>query len=83
MNKQINDMDLLSQRNDCTLVFNEKSLKHALSKDLQMDFLKLSMRCKAVICCRTTSKHKAEASIIVNIKQLLDVMCYYVNTSVR
>ncbi|KAK3742317.1 hypothetical protein QZH41_018533 [Actinostola sp. cb2023] len=44
---------------DFGLVITGKSLVHALSKSLELDFLELACLCKAVICCRVTPLQKA------------------------
>ncbi|TQS39159.1 hypothetical protein Golomagni_00321, partial [Golovinomyces magnicellulatus] len=41
------------------LVIDGKSLTYALEKDLEKDFLDLSIMCKAVICCRVSPLQKA------------------------
>ncbi|POS86339.1 P-type ATPase-like protein [Erysiphe pulchra] len=41
------------------LVIDGKSLKYALEKNIEKDFLDLAMLCKAVICCRVSPLQKA------------------------
>lgn len=59
IHKKWYDLNLISL-NNYTLIIYGKSLKHAFSDDLKMDFLKLCINCKSVICCRISSKQKAE-----------------------
>lgn len=59
MYKKLFDLDLKSL-NNYTLIIYGRSLKHAFSNDLKMDFLKLCINCKSVICCRISSKQKTE-----------------------
>ncbi|KAE9524276.1 hypothetical protein AGLY_015315 [Aphis glycines] len=45
---------------NCTLIISGRFLKHALSSDLKMKFLKFCLNCKSVICYRISPKQKAE-----------------------
>lgn len=53
-------MDLTIQTNRSILIINGQSLNKALSTDLKIDFLKLCIKCKAIICCRISSTQKSE-----------------------
>ena len=45
------------------LVINGDSLVHALDPDLQDLFMEVSLKCKAVICCRVTPLQKAKGAV--------------------
>ncbi len=47
------------------LVIDGAALRAALHDDLKMLFLTVSVRCKAVICCRVTPSQKALVSVYV------------------
>lgn len=42
------------------LVIDGRTLDWALQEDLKINFLELSCRCKAVICCRSTPLQKSQ-----------------------
>lgn len=42
------------------LVIDGRTLNWALQEELKSDFLELSRRCKAVICCRSTPLQKSQ-----------------------
>lgn len=42
------------------LVIDGQTLDWALQEDLKSDFLEVSCRCKAVICCRSTPLQKSQ-----------------------
>ncbi|XP_068195693.1 phospholipid-transporting ATPase VD isoform X2 [Antennarius striatus] len=54
------------------LVINGSTLDWALQKDLKSDFLELSCKCKAVICCRSTPLQKSQ--VVRLIRDELGVM---------
>lgn len=56
-------MDLTVEKNNYTLIINGSSLHYALSNNLKMDFLKLCLKCKAVICYRISSIQKSEVKV--------------------
>jgi magnesium-transporting ATPase (P-type) len=45
---------------DSALVIDGRSLDYALTPDLKMDFMKIALECKSVICCRVSPFQKAE-----------------------
>uniref|UniRef100_A0A8D3APR0 Phospholipid-transporting ATPase n=1 Tax=Scophthalmus maximus TaxID=52904 RepID=A0A8D3APR0_SCOMX len=54
------------------LVINGQTLDWALQEELKSDFLELSRRCKAVICCRSTPLQKSQ--VVRLIRDELGVM---------
>ena len=44
---------------DFALVIDGKALGYALEDDLKLTFLKLAVRCRAVVCCRVSPLQKA------------------------
>ncbi|XP_041710882.1 phospholipid-transporting ATPase VD isoform X3 [Coregonus clupeaformis] len=48
-----------------TLVVDGRTLDFALQEDLKGDFLELSRRCRAVICCRSTPLQKSQVVRLV------------------
>ncbi|TMS21341.1 putative phospholipid-transporting ATPase VD [Larimichthys crocea] len=54
------------------LVIDGRTLDWALQEDLKSDFLKLSCRCRAVICCRSTPLQKSQ--VVRLIRDQLGVM---------
>ncbi|KAJ3043978.1 hypothetical protein HDV00_003505 [Rhizophlyctis rosea] len=53
------DKDALDQFEDFALVIDGKALGYALEDDLKLTFLKLAVRCRAVVCCRVSPLQKA------------------------
>lgn len=47
------------------LIVDGKTLKYALSHELQKDFIELCVSCKVVICCRVSPMQKAEVVELV------------------
>lgn len=56
----------------CILVIDGRTLDWALQEELKNDFLELSCRCKAVICCRSTPLQKSR--VVQLIRDKLRVM---------
>ncbi|KAF7646608.1 hypothetical protein LDENG_00184700 [Lucifuga dentata] len=54
------------------LVIDGRTLEWALQEELKSDFLELSRRCKAVICCRSTPLQKSQ--VVQLIRDQLGVM---------
>lgn len=54
------------------LVIDGRTLDWALQEELKSDFLELSYRCKAVICCRSTPLQKSQ--VVRLIREQLGVM---------
>lgn len=54
------------------LVIDGQTLDLALQEELKSDFLELSRRCKAVICCRSTPLQKSQ--VVRLIRDQLGVM---------
>lgn len=54
------------------LVIDGRTLDWALQEELKSDFLELSCRCKAVICCRSTPLQKSQ--VVRLIRDQLGVM---------
>lgn len=55
--------DLLARTSstpDSALVIDGRSLEYALTPDLRMDFMRIALDCKSVICCRVSPFQKAE-----------------------
>ncbi|KAJ8950664.1 hypothetical protein NQ314_007794 [Rhamnusium bicolor] len=52
--------DNLEKQNEIGLIIDGKTLKYALTCELRTDFLRLSISCKVVICCRVSPMQKAE-----------------------
>jgi phospholipid-transporting ATPase len=51
---------------DLALIIDGRCLMYALDpKKLRKTFLKLSMMCKAVVCCRVSPLQKAQVSIMI------------------
>lgn len=57
---------------DFILVVDGRTLDWALQEELKSDFLDLSRRCKAVICCRSTPLQKSQ--VVRLIRDQLGVM---------
>ena len=55
-----------------TLVIDGRTLDWALQEGLKRDFLELSCRCRAVICCRSTPLQKSQ--VVQLIRDQLNVM---------
>lgn len=55
----------LSSPADFILVIDGCTLEWALQEELKSDFLELSCRCKAVICCRSTPLQKSQVVRLV------------------
>ena len=55
--------------NDFGLVITGNALAHALDPDLQDLFVEVSLKCKAVICCRVTPLQKAKVVELVKRSQ--------------
>lgn len=55
----------MKKDNNIGLIVTGGTLKHALSCDLQSEFLDLAMSCRAVICCRVSPMQKAEVVELV------------------
>ena len=47
------------------LVIDGPCLRAAVAEECKMDFLKASIRCKAVVCCRVTPAQKAAVTLLV------------------
>ena len=47
------------------IIIDGKALSYALSKDLAAGFLKIGLRCKAVVCCRVSPLQKAQVTKLV------------------
>ncbi|PNH05393.1 Phospholipid-transporting ATPase 3 [Tetrabaena socialis] len=47
------------------IVIDGKALAYALSKDLSPAFLRVGLRCKAVVCCRVSPLQKAQVTSLV------------------
>eukprot|EP00292_Cryptomonas_paramecium_P002149 CAMPEP_0113680182 /NCGR_PEP_ID=MMETSP0038_2-20120614/11140_1 /TAXON_ID=2898 /ORGANISM="Cryptomonas paramecium" /LENGTH=1529 /DNA_ID=CAMNT_0000598461 /DNA_START=386 /DNA_END=4971 /DNA_ORIENTATION=+ /assembly_acc=CAM_ASM_000170 len=47
------------------LVIDGPCLRAAMEEDLKMDFLRASILCKAVVCCRVTPAQKAQVTLLV------------------
>lgn len=45
---------------ESALVIDGRSLEYALSPDLKLDFMRIALQCKSVICCRVSPFQKAE-----------------------
>eukprot|EP00102_Acyrthosiphon_pisum_P016390 XP_008187336.2 PREDICTED: probable phospholipid-transporting ATPase IA isoform X2 [Acyrthosiphon pisum] len=60
INQKIYNLGLTVETMNCTLIISGRLLKHALSSDLKMKFLKLCLDCKSVICYRISPTQKAE-----------------------
>ncbi|XP_060847824.1 probable phospholipid-transporting ATPase IA isoform X3 [Rhopalosiphum padi] len=60
INQKMYNLDLKVETINCTLIICGRFLKHALSSDLKMKFLKLCFNCKSVICYRISPTQKAE-----------------------
>ncbi|KAL4104648.1 hypothetical protein QTP88_019931 [Uroleucon formosanum] len=60
INQKIYNLGLTVETINCTLIISGRLLKHALSSDLKMKFLKLCLDCKSVICYRISPTQKAE-----------------------
>lgn len=58
--KNTNYYEFPVQNKDCILIINGCVLKQALSKNIKINFLKLCINFKSVICCRISSTQKAE-----------------------
>ncbi|XP_025203440.1 probable phospholipid-transporting ATPase IA [Melanaphis sacchari] len=60
INQKMCNLDLTIKTINCTLIISGRFLKHALSSELKIKFLKLCFNCKSVICYRISPKQKAE-----------------------
>ncbi|XP_060857421.1 probable phospholipid-transporting ATPase IA isoform X2 [Metopolophium dirhodum] len=65
INQKIYNLGLTVETMNCTLIISGRLLKHALSSDLKMKFLKLCLDCKSVICYRMSPAQKAEIVYLV------------------
>lgn len=72
IHKNLNDMDFTTQKNRSILIINGQSLNNALSTDLKIDFLKLCIKCKAIICCRISSTQKSKVINFFKIQMGID-----------
>lgn len=63
INQKMYNLDLKVETINCTLIICGRFLKHALSSDLKMKFLKLCFNCKSVICYRISPTQKAEVGV--------------------
>ncbi|KAG2453311.1 hypothetical protein HYH02_001535 [Chlamydomonas schloesseri] len=50
---------------EAALIIDGKALSFALSKDLAPGFLRIGLRCKAVVCCRVSPLQKAQVTGLV------------------
>ncbi|GFR43002.1 hypothetical protein Agub_g4001, partial [Astrephomene gubernaculifera] len=50
---------------EAALIVDGKALAYALSKDLAPAFLRVGLRCKAVLCCRVSPLQKAQVTSLV------------------
>ncbi|KAG2499397.1 hypothetical protein HYH03_002971 [Edaphochlamys debaryana] len=53
------------EASEAALVIDGKALSYALSRDLHATFLRVGMRCKAVVCCRVSPLQKAQVTTLV------------------
>lgn len=67
-----NDGESLSDSDGFILVIDGQTLDWALEEHLKTDFLELSCRCRAVICCRSTPLQKSQ--VVRLIRDELNVM---------
>lgn len=62
------DIDMHSRsRLDFALVIDGKCLMYALDPELRGKLLKLSMMCKAVVCCRVSPLQKAQVTSLIKV----------------
>jgi len=61
---------LQNQDSEASLVIDGHSLKFALDKRVQNDFLKIALACSSVICCRVSPMQKADIVNLVKTHRL-------------